>query len=41
MKRGEVWLANLDPVVGNEQAGKRPILIVSVDFFNEGGGKGW
>lgn len=36
MKRGEVWFANLDPVVGNEQAGKRPVLIVSVDYFNEG-----
>ena len=39
MKRGEVWFANLDPVVGNEQAGKRPVLIISVDFFNDGGAK--
>lgn len=39
MKRGEVWFANLDPVVGNEQAGKRPVLIVSVDLFNEGGAR--
>lgn len=39
MKRGEVWLANLDPIVGNEQAGKRPILIISVDYFNQGGSR--
>lgn len=39
MKRGEVWLANLNPVVGNEQAGKRPVLIVSVDYFNDSGAR--
>jgi mRNA interferase MazF len=31
---GEVWLADLDPVVGHEQAGRRPIVIVSADLFN-------
>lgn len=36
MKRGEVWFANLDQVIGSEQAGKRPVLIVSVDYFNDG-----
>ena len=39
MKRGEIWFANLDPVIGKEQAGKRPVLIVSVDAFNFGGSK--
>lgn len=39
MKRGEVWFANLDPVVGNEQSGKRPVLIVSVDYFNDSGAR--
>ena len=32
--RGEVWLADLDPVIGHEQAGRRPVLIISEDFFN-------
>lgn len=36
MKRGEVWNANLDPVIGREQAGFRPVLVVSVDQFNAG-----
>lgn len=34
--RGEVWLADLNPVKGHEQAGKRPCLIISVDLFNQG-----
>src|SRR4030042_2313901 len=34
--RGEVWLVDLNPVRGHEQAGKRPGLIVSVDLFNQG-----
>jgi len=29
-RRGEVWLADLDPVRGNEQAGIRPVLVISV-----------
>jgi mRNA interferase MazF len=32
--RGEVWLADLDQVVGHELAGRRPVLVVSEDFFN-------
>lgn len=35
-RRGEVWLADLDPVRGHEQAGRRPVLVVSVDPFNSG-----
>ena len=27
MKRGNVYLANLNPVKGSEQAGQRPVLI--------------
>jgi mRNA interferase MazF len=34
--RGEIWLADLNPVRGHEQAGKRPCLVVSVDLFNQG-----
>jgi len=33
-RRGEVWLVNLDPVEGHEQAGRRPALVLSVDAFN-------
>ena len=34
--RGEVWLTDLSPVRGHEQAGRRPVLIVSDDLFNQG-----
>lgn len=34
--RGEIWLVNLNPTEGREQAGTRPILIVSVNGFNHG-----
>ncbi|MFN2453126.1 MAG: type II toxin-antitoxin system PemK/MazF family toxin [Pyrinomonadaceae bacterium] len=34
--RGEIWLVNLSPTEGREQAGTRPALIVSVDIFNHG-----
>ena len=35
-KRGEVWLADLNPTRGHEQAGRRPVLVVSDDHFNSG-----
>jgi mRNA interferase MazF len=34
--RGEVWLVDLNPVRGHEQAGRRPALVVSADDFNRG-----
>lgn len=34
MKRGEVWLAALDPTVGSEIQKTRPCLIVSPDEMN-------
>lgn len=34
--RGDVWLVDLNPVRGREQAGKRPALVISVDLFNHG-----
>jgi mRNA interferase MazF len=34
--RGEVWLADLNPTRGHEQAGRRPVLVVSEDLFNRG-----
>jgi mRNA interferase MazF len=32
--RGEIWMVDLNPVRGHEQGGRRPGLVVSVDFFN-------
>ncbi len=34
ISRGDVWEANLDPRLGHEQGGSRPVLVVSVDRFN-------
>lgn len=34
--RGEIWLADLNPIRGHEQAGTRPVLVVSTDIFNHG-----
>lgn len=34
--RGEVWYADLNPARGHEQAGERPVLIVSTDVLNHG-----
>jgi mRNA interferase MazF len=31
--RGEVWYARLDPIVGDEQGGERPCVIVSDDHL--------
>lgn len=31
---GEVWYATLDPTAGREQAGFRPVIVVSNDSFN-------
>jgi mRNA interferase MazF len=36
--RGEVCWADLNPVKGQEQAGHRPVLIISHDVFNERSG---
>lgn len=33
--RGDIRWANLNPTVGHEQAGHRPVLILSRDEFNE------
>ena len=35
LHRGDVFMANLDPVVGFEQAGTRPVLVVQCDQANE------
>ena len=36
--RGEIRWAELNPVRGHEQAGTRPVLILSHDVFNERSG---
>jgi len=35
MKQGEIWNANLNPTKGSEQAGFRPVVIVSGDLLNK------
>jgi mRNA interferase MazF len=32
--RGDIWRADLNPTVGGEQAGVRPVLVISNDIFN-------
>lgn len=34
--RGEIWLADLNPTRGHEQAGTRPVLIITTNPFNHG-----
>ena len=36
--RGEIRWADLNPVRGHEQAGRRPVLILSHDVFNDRSG---
>lgn len=35
VRRGEIWLANLDPTRGSEQAGMRPVLVFQNDAINK------
>ena len=34
IRRGDLYYAELDPIVGSEQAGTRPVLVVSNDIGN-------
>jgi len=36
--RGEIRWADLNPTVGREQSGRRPVLILSQDIFNQRSG---
>ena len=36
--RGDIYWANLEPVVGHEQGGRRPVLIISRTLFNDRSG---
>lgn len=33
--RGSVWLVDLDPTLGHEQAKRRPCVVVSADTYNQ------
>jgi mRNA interferase MazF len=35
-RQGEVWFADLEPTQGREQAGLRPVLVLSVDQLGAG-----
>lgn len=35
VKQGEIWYAHLSPIKGSEQAGHRPVVIVSGNMLNE------
>ena len=35
VKRGEIYYADLSPVIGSEQGGTRPVLIVQNDVGNK------
>ena len=34
VQRGEIYFVNLNPVQGREQAGQRPVLVLSIDAIN-------
>ena len=34
MRRGEIYFVDLDPTVGREQGGRRPVLVLSIDAIN-------
>jgi mRNA interferase MazF len=36
--RGEIYWADLDPTLGHEQSGRRPVLVLSEDVFNASSG---
>ena len=38
MKRGEVYMVDLEPTHGREQRGHRPVVVVSPDEFNRATG---
>jgi len=35
VQRGEIYFVNLNPVKGREQAGHRPVLVLSIDAINK------
>ncbi|PZX53347.1 type II toxin-antitoxin system PemK/MazF family toxin [Algoriphagus chordae] len=35
MRQGDIWMSDLNPVIGSEQAGKRPVVILSGNLMNK------
>ncbi len=35
IERGDIYLVDLNPVQGREQAGRRPVLVLSVNAINK------
>ena len=35
IQRGEIYFVDLNPVKGREQAGRRPVLVLSIDSINK------
>lgn len=35
MNRGDIYLVSLDPTLGHEQRGQRPVLVISPTTFNQ------
>ena len=35
MRQGEIWMSDLNPVIGSEQAGRRPVVILSGNLMNK------
>jgi mRNA interferase MazF len=34
IQRGDIYFVNLNPAQGREQAGQRPVLVLSIDAIN-------
>lgn len=35
MRQGEIWMSDLNPLIGSEQAGRRPVVILSGNLMNK------
>ena len=35
MRQGEIWMSDLNTVVGSEQSGRRPVVILSGNLMNK------
>ena len=35
MRQGEIWMSDLNPVIGSELAGRRPVVILSGNLMNK------
>ena len=38
MQRGDIFLCNLNPIAGHEQAGRRPVFVLTPAAFNRASG---